>query len=73
MLAVFKGEERIGSLLKIAVVSRPWHAYAAADGRGENFKTRKEAIEWLLSRRGKSHARSRSKDVPNAAGRDDLL
>lgn len=46
MLAVFKGSERIGSLLKVMAVSKPWHAYDA-DGKGENFKTRKEAVGWL--------------------------
>lgn len=47
MIAVFKGAERIGSLLKIMAVSRPWYAYSGTDGRSENFKTRKEAIYWL--------------------------
>jgi hypothetical protein len=49
MIAVFKGDERIGSLLKIMAVSRPWYAYAAVDGRSENFKTRKEAVAWLAT------------------------
>jgi hypothetical protein len=47
MTEVFKGTERIGSLLKIMASSRPWYAYAAKDGRGENFKTRKDAVAWL--------------------------
>lgn len=46
MMAVFKGAERIGSLLKVRAVSRPWYAYADT-GKGENFRTRKEAITWL--------------------------
>jgi hypothetical protein len=48
MLAVIKDGERIGSLLKIMAVSRPWYAYAA-DGRSENFKTRKEAAAWVAN------------------------
>jgi hypothetical protein len=49
MIGVFKGPERIGSLLKIISASKPWYAYAATDGRGENFKTRKEAVSWLAA------------------------
>lgn len=51
MLAVFKGPKRIGSLLKVMAVSRPWYAYAET-GKGENFKTRKEAIAWLEAQNG---------------------
>lgn len=51
MQAVFKGSQRIGSLLKIMAVSRPWYAYAET-GKGENFKTRKEAIAWLETQDG---------------------
>jgi hypothetical protein len=47
MIGVFKGSERIGSLLKVMAASRPWYAYANPGGRSENFKTRKEAAAWL--------------------------
>jgi hypothetical protein len=50
MIGVFKGDEHIGSLLKIMAASRPWYAYVITDGSGQNFKTRKEAIAWLETR-----------------------
>ncbi|UQD69188.1 hypothetical protein JEY40_24545 [Bradyrhizobium japonicum] len=46
MTDVFIGSTRIGSLLKLIAASKPWYAYAL-DGRGENFKSRKEAVAWL--------------------------
>lgn len=50
MILVYRGEKLIGSIIKTIIGKRPWYAYAA-DGPGENFKTRKEAEEWLSARR----------------------
>jgi hypothetical protein len=50
MILVYRGDQLIGSVIKTIIGKRPWYAYAA-DGPGENFKTRKEAEDWLRSRR----------------------
>lgn len=47
MIDVFKDGHLIGSLLKVTPRSRPWFAYVNPDGRGNNFKSRKEAVAWL--------------------------
>jgi hypothetical protein len=64
MIGVFKGEVRIGSLLKIMAASRPWYAYANPDGKSENFKTRKEAVAWLA-------ARHEASEIPPTDGTTD--
>lgn len=52
MIDVLRGAEQIGSIIKVSPRSRPYFAYTAKDGRGENFKTRKEAIAWLEAQHG---------------------
>jgi len=56
MKAVFKGNNEIGAILKVMVGARPWYAYDT-DGKGENFKTRKEAVGWLADQQEDQNAR----------------
>lgn len=57
MILVYRGEELVGSLLRTMVGKRPWYAYAA-NGPAENFRTRKEAEDWLLARSHPPHRRA---------------
>lgn len=60
MIGVFKGSERIGSILYF-VSHKGWVAYAK--DASEQFKTRKEAIAWIVT-----HANRASPS--SAEGRD---